>query len=518
MAGETAGHPHAGQRKPRRDERLSPGRLVRRPDHPVPRRGQGLLCHRDRAGSSSRSRALSVLETRRRPRRRDRPRAHAVRELPRRQGRGHFARRVSRTGAARDGPLLRRLGGFRGDLGDRLARFDHRGAGASGRRVFHPGDGPQSLGGRARPCDRADSHHLGAPPGERQASPERDRGEPVAEGRPAVKVGILGLGSWGTALAALLARRGYQVHGWTHDPEQRFLLRTEGENRKYLPGVRLPKGITIEDTIGGVVMGAAVVIFAVPSHALREVASAAGLAIPRQALVVNVAKGLEETSLLRMSEVVHQVRPNRQSALVWLLGPSHAEEVSRDHPTALVAAGLDPEAARRVQAIFNGETLRVYTSPDVVGVELAAGLKNVIAIAAGISFGVGFGDNSFGALVTRGLAEITRLGVVLGGRPETFAGLSGLGDLVTTCCSQHSRNRWVGEQIGMGKKLHEILLTMTMIAEGVETTRSAYSLAQQCGVEMPITREVYRVLFEGKAPLEAIEHLMGRALKAEIWQ
>jgi glycerol-3-phosphate dehydrogenase (NAD(P)+) len=331
-----------------------------------------------------------------------------------------------------------------------------------------------------------------------------------------VKIGILGLGSWGTALAALLAGRGYQVHGWTHDPEQRRLLRAERENRKYLPGVRIPGGVTIEDTIGSVVLGAAVVIFAVPSHALREVAGLAGSYIPREAVVINVAKGLEENTLLRMSEVLSEIIPGRGTGTVALLGPSHAEEVSQGHPTALVAASLDPEAARIAQDVFNGETLRVYTSPDMTGVELAAGLKNVIAIAAGISFGVGFGDNSFGALVTRGLAEITRLGVALGGRPETFSGLSGMGDLVTTCVSRHSRNRYVGEEIGKGRDPGEVIAGMTMVAEGVRTTRAARGLARRAGVEMPIADQVHEVLFAGKDPRAAIRDLMLRDPKPEL--
>jgi glycerol-3-phosphate dehydrogenase (NAD(P)+) len=334
-----------------------------------------------------------------------------------------------------------------------------------------------------------------------------------------VKIGILGLGSWGTALAALLARNGHQVHGWTHDPEQRRLLRAERENRKYLPGVHLPGGVTIEETIGSVVIGAAAVVFAVPSHALREVALMAAPDLPREALVINVAKGLEETSLARMSEILCQVLPDRGgdgSGVVSLLGPSHAEEVSRDHPTALVAASLDPEAARGTQAIFNCETLRVYTSPDLVGVELAAGLKNVIAIAAGISFGVGYGDNSFGALVTRGLAEMTRLGVAMGGRPETFAGLSGLGDLVTTCVSRHSRNRFVGEEIGKGRKPGEVISGMSMVAEGVRTTRAVRGLVARAGIEMPIADQVHEVLFSGKDPRAAIRDLMLRDPKAEL--
>lgn len=339
-----------------------------------------------------------------------------------------------------------------------------------------------------------------------------------------MRVGILGLGSWGTAIAALLARHGHTVAGWTHDPAQRRALRDEQENRKYLPGVALPP-FAVEETIAAVVAGRqppAVVVFAVPSHALRDVAAQSAPHLAPGVIVVNVAKGLEEGTLLRMSEVLAQVFAASGSAhaaaapIVSLLGPSHAEEVSRDHPTALVAASRDAAAARVTQELFSGETLRVYTSPDLVGVELAAALKNIIAIAAGISAGVGHGDNSFGALVTRGLAEITRLGTALGGRPETFAGLSGLGDLVTTCVSRHSRNRWVGYEVGRGRAPDEVLSGMSMVAEGVRTTRAGRDLARKHGVEMPITEQVYEVLFAGRDPRAAIGALMVREPKAEL--
>lgn len=330
-----------------------------------------------------------------------------------------------------------------------------------------------------------------------------------------MRVGILGLGSWGTAIAALLAGRQHSVAGWTHDPSQRRLLRDERENRKYLPGIPLPP-FRVEESIGDLVSGAEAVILAVPSHALREVAGQAAGAIPRSAVIVNVAKGLEEGTLFRMSEILASIPGLESRSTVSLLGPSHAEEVSRQHPTALVAASTDAAAARAVQELFNGETLRVYTSPDLVGVELAASLKNIIAIAAGISAGVGFGDNSFGALVARGLAEMARLGLAQGGRPETFSGLSGLGDLVTTCVSRHSRNRWVGFEIGRGRNPAEVLAGMTMVAEGVRTTRAGVALAHRIGVEMPIAEQVQAVLFAGKNPRQAITDLMLREPKAEL--
>ena len=327
-------------------------------------------------------------------------------------------------------------------------------------------------------------------------------------------VGILGLGSWGTALAALLAGR-VDVAGWTHDPAQRARLALDRENRKYLPGVPLPANLRIEETISGVLAGCAIVIFAVPSHAVREVALMAAPHLAPGTIVVNVAKGLEEGSLDRMSTILRQLLPGG-TPVVSLLGPSHAEEVSRGQPTALVAASHDAGAARRTQELFNSETLRIYTSPDLVGVELAAGLKNIIAIAAGIAVGVGYGDNTMGALVTRGLAEITRLGTALGGRPETFSGLSGLGDLVTTCISPHSRNRWVGEELGRGRTPAEVLAGMVMVAEGVRTTRAAVDLARQHGVDMPIAAAVRGVLDGVKEPRQAIRELMMRGPKAEL--
>lgn len=330
-----------------------------------------------------------------------------------------------------------------------------------------------------------------------------------------MRVGILGLGSWGTALAALLAERQHAVSAWTHDPVQRRRIQDERENRKYLPGVPLPS-FQVEETIDAVVTGAEALVLAVPSHAVREIAGRAAPRLAPATLLINVAKGLEEGTLFRMSEVLAASPGLAGRSTVSLLGPSHAEEVSRRHPTALVAASLDSVAARATQDLFAGETIRVYTSPDLVGVELAAGLKNIIAIAAGISAGVGFGDNSFGALVARGLAEMARLGIALGGRPETFSGLSGLGDLVTTCISRHSRNRRVGFEIGQGRTPDEVLAGMTMVAEGVRTTRAGRALAARVGVEMPITEQVHDVLFAGKDPRQAITDLMLREPKAEL--
>jgi len=327
-----------------------------------------------------------------------------------------------------------------------------------------------------------------------------------------MKVAVLGLGSWGTALAVHLARNGHAVAGWTHDPAQRRALAAEGENRKYLPGIALPASVAVRGTPEAALAGAEATLFAVPSFALRELARRAAAALPAGP-VVNAAKGLEIKTKRLMLQVLDEELGPRTA--VSLVGPSHAEEVARRDPTAVVAASRDAAAAAAVQALFSDEALRVYTNDDVLGVELAVSLKNVIAVAAGIAAGLGFGDNTLGALVTRGLAEMTRLGTRLGARPETFFGLAGVGDLVTTCASRHSRNRRVGEALGRGRSLDEVLAGMSMVAEGVHTTRAARELARDAGVEMPIVERVYAVLFEGEDPREAMKALMTREPKAE---
>jgi glycerol-3-phosphate dehydrogenase (NAD(P)+) len=325
-------------------------------------------------------------------------------------------------------------------------------------------------------------------------------------------VGVLGLGSWGTALAVRLAEHGHAVRGWTHDPAQRGALAQDRENRKYLPGLLFPAGMEVVSSPSEALLGADLVLLAVPSFAVRDVAREVRphLRTP----IVNVAKGLEEGSRKLMLAVLAEELGETAPA-ASLLGPSHAEEVAVRHPTAVVAASVHPETARRVQETFTDETLRVYTNDDVLGVELAASLKNVIALASGIALGLGYGDNTLGALLTRGLAEITRLGAALGARVETFYGLSGVGDLVTTCASPHSRNRRVGEAVGRGEPLARVLAGMSMVAEGVRTTRAARDLAREAGVETPIVDRVHAVLFEGEPPREAIRTLMTRDLKAE---
>jgi glycerol-3-phosphate dehydrogenase (NAD(P)+) len=330
-------------------------------------------------------------------------------------------------------------------------------------------------------------------------------------------ISIFGAGSWGTALAVLLAER--QPTLWDHIESRAAGLQAARMNMRYLPDVRIPETVRITGDLSGAVRSSEVLVFATPSHTLRGLARRvrAEPGFGPEQLIVNVAKGLEEGSSKRMSVVLHEELPQRVGSIVSLVGPSHAEEVARGMPTTVVVAGPDAAVLRRVQDLFSTETFRVYTNPDLVGVELAVSLKNVIAIAAGIADGLGFGDNTKGALLTRGLAEMARLGLLLGGRPETFSGLAGLGDLVTTATSRHSRNRNLGEAIGRGTPLPDALAALGMVAEGVRTTAAALNLARKNDLEMPITEQVYRLLFESQDPQRAIRTLMLRAPKAEVW-
>jgi glycerol-3-phosphate dehydrogenase (NAD(P)+) len=331
-------------------------------------------------------------------------------------------------------------------------------------------------------------------------------------------ISILGAGSWGTALAVLLAERSEPTL-WDHIEKRAVALKATRLNRRYLPDVHIPDAVRITGHLTAAVRSANVLVFATPSHTVREMARRVRdtPGFEPQQIVVNVAKGLEEDTCKRMSEVLRDELPQAPGLIVSLVGPSHAEEVARQMPTAVVVSGPDEEVLRCVQELFSTETFRVYTNPDLLGVELAVSLKNIIAIAAGISDGLGFGDNTKGALLTRGLAEMARLGLALGARPETFAGLAGLGDLITTATSRHSRNRNLGEAIGRGQSLQQALSGLTMVAEGVRTTRAALELARRAGVEMPIAAQVYQLLFESKDPKQAIRDLMLRAPRAETW-
>lgn len=332
------------------------------------------------------------------------------------------------------------------------------------------------------------------------------------------RVIVLGAGGWGTTLALLLHANGHEVRIWAYEETDVVNIREKGENIRFLPGIPIPPGIGISTDMESLVDDTGLIVMASPSQAARGVVRRLAGKLRRPCPIVNVSKGIENRTLKRMSEVLAEELPAENHGMIATLsGPSHAEEVSRGIPTVVVAAAVNTDTARIVQRAFMCERFRVYTSDDLVGVELAGSLKNVIALAAGVCDGLGFGDNSKGALLTRGLAEITRLGLALGAKASTFAGLAGMGDLITTCMSRHSRNRFVGEQIGRGKKLARILEEMVMVAEGVRTTESAMELGNRVGVELPITREVFETLFSGKDALTAVASLMMRPAKPEVY-
>lgn len=331
------------------------------------------------------------------------------------------------------------------------------------------------------------------------------------------EVAILGAGSWGTAIGVLLAKSGKRVRLWGRVEDGVEEFNQVRENRRFLPGVSLPESIRSTADLAGALSGDVhSVVVAVPSQVVRPVVRQCRDLISRDALIVSLAKGIENTSLMRMSEVIEEELAGITERISVLLGPSHAEEVSRDIPTAVVAAARDRQVAEEVQDLFMGPRFRVYTNPDLVGVEIGATLKNVIALCAGISDGLGFGDNSKAALMTRGLAEIGRLGVAMGASPLTFAGLTGVGDLIVTCTSMHSRNRRAGIQIGQGVALERVLSEMGMVVEGVSATKAAMSLSQRYRVTMPIVEEAYQVLFENKDPRDAVMNLMGRQKTHEM--
>jgi len=323
-----------------------------------------------------------------------------------------------------------------------------------------------------------------------------------------MNIQVVGAGGWGLALARLLSLNGHAVRVWCRDEDRPDALRETRESPALLPGVFLPAGVEITRDVDA---DADIAVLAVPSHAMRSIVTR--YPFSARTIRVSVAKGIENETLLRMDEVIREV--SGPCTVVALSGPSHAEEVGRDKPASVVVAGADPVACRVAQDAFMSKTFRVYTSPDIAGVELGGALKNVIAIAAGVCDGFELGDNAKAALITRGLAEITRLGVALGADPLTFAGLSGMGDLIVTCASRHSRNRALGERIARGQTLEQILGSSPMVAEGVRTTRSARDLAARHGVEVPITEQVYEVLYAGADPGRAVLALMSRDAKPE---
>jgi len=327
------------------------------------------------------------------------------------------------------------------------------------------------------------------------------------------QIPIIGDGAWGTVLAAMLSRRGHDIRLWSPSEEYAAEVARTRENRKFLPGAAIPPEVLVTADVALACGGARMAISAVPSKHLRQAAKRFAGALDPLVPVVSASKGIEVGTLARCTQVLREEIGS--SRLAVLSGPSHAREVLAGLPTILVVASDDADLALEAQAILMGESFRVYTSDDIVGVELGGALKNVIAIAAGICEGLGFGDNSKAALLTRGLAEITRLGVACGAKPETFGGLSGIGDLITTSISPLGRNRAVGLAIGRGGRLQEILAGMDAVAEGVETTRSAREMARRRRVEMPITEAVHEVLFGGKDPRRAVSELMARKPKPE---
>ena len=327
------------------------------------------------------------------------------------------------------------------------------------------------------------------------------------------RVAVIGAGSWGTAISVSLARGGHNVVLRSRTTEAAEELSRSGENKKYLPGVKLPEGI--EHTADAAcVEGAELIVMATPSHTMRDMAKLIAPYVKEKQIIVSISKGFDEAIGQRLSEVIAEEIPSARVAA--MSGPSHAEEVALSMPTTNVVASDDAEAALRVQEIFNSPSFRIYTSEDIIGVELGGSLKNVIALCAGICDGLGYGDNAKAALITRGIAEITRLGVAMGAKFETFAGLSGIGDLVATCTSMHSRNRRAGILIGSGKSPAEAEAEVKMVVEGVKSASAVYALAQKYGVEMPISREAYRVLYEGADVRECLPRLMGRDTKPEV--
>jgi glycerol-3-phosphate dehydrogenase (NAD(P)+) len=330
------------------------------------------------------------------------------------------------------------------------------------------------------------------------------------------KVAVLGAGAWGTALAKVLADKQNPTLMWSHRPDLAVAINETHVNERYLPTARLPPNLRATGDLEEALHGAELVVVVGPSHALREVVRQAKPYIPESALICSATKGIENDSLMLMSDVLMDVLGHSaQPRLTYLSGPSFAKEVAAGQPTAVVMAGTSESETHAVQRAFATDRLRVYSSDDVVGVETGGALKNVVAIAAGAADGLGFGHNARAGVITRGLAEIARLAMTRGANPLTVAGLSGMGDLVLTCTGELSRNRTVGYEMGRGRTLEDVLAHLGHVAEGVKTAKSAYDLGKKLGVELPITTEVYKVLYEKKSPLAAVEDLMNRELRRE---
>lgn len=331
-----------------------------------------------------------------------------------------------------------------------------------------------------------------------------------------MKVSVLGAGSWGTTLAILLYNNGHEVNLWEYKKSYAKSVDKSRVNKVFLPGIKIPKEIKITHSLNDAVENRHMIVLAIPSQFIRSVVTKLGKFDFIDTTFVSVAKGIEKDTLMTVSQIIKDELPDLNDSNIGVLsGPSHAEEVSRKIPTAVVAASNIEKTAELIQAAFITSYFRVYSSTDLIGVELGGAFKNVIAIGAGIVDGAKFGDNTKAAIMTRGIAEISRLGVSFGASPITFSGLSGMGDLIVTCMSKHSRNRFVGEQIGAGKKLKDVLKSMQMVAEGVETTRSVHQLAAKHQVDVPIADAVYSILFENRDPSKITYDLMTRDMKPE---
>jgi glycerol-3-phosphate dehydrogenase (NAD(P)+) len=331
------------------------------------------------------------------------------------------------------------------------------------------------------------------------------------------RIAVVGAGSWGTAIAHLLGEKGYGVDLWVYEPAVKQCIEESRENRMFLPGIRLPETVVPSNDLAAVVSGKQILVFIVPSHVMRAVSGRAAAHIDPGAFVVTASKGIENQTHLTMSGVLKETLPPAAAPRISVLsGPSFATEVAQKMPTVVTVASAEHSAAAHIQKVFATPYFRVYTNDDLIGVELGGAVKNVIAIASGIVDGLGLGLNTRAALITRGLAEIRRLGIKLGANPHTFAGLAGIGDLLLTCTGSLSRNHTVGQKIGEGKSLHEILAEMNMVAEGVKTSKSVYNLSRKLGVDMPISHSVYAVLYEDLSPVDGVYQLMTRDLKDEM--
>lgn len=331
-----------------------------------------------------------------------------------------------------------------------------------------------------------------------------------------MKVGVLGAGSWGTALAMVLADNGNKVKIWSIIPEQIVEINEKRTNKAYLKDVQIPSGVIAVATLEEAVEDVDFIVMSVPSSVVRQVSAQLNTLLKDNIIVINTAKGIEPGSLKRLSEVIIEEIPGIENRLVVLSGPSHAEEVAVKMPTAVVAASSNESASEMVQDLFMNEYFRIYINSDVIGVEVGAAFKNVIALATGITDGLGFGDNTKAAIITRGMAEIVRIGVAMGGQPLTFAGLSGIGDLVVTATSMHSRNRRAGIAIGKGEKIEDIKKNMGMVIEGVRTAEAIIELNKKYQVDTPITNHVYKIIYENEDPRETVYELMKRDKKREI--